>query len=240
MFAFRACCPPTRGVPAKWRVSRKARPYQRSRAQGASRALGRRSGLLSTMHSSWPRCKFNSQVGCQQRNRSGASREARLGIAGHSNSAKHDGWKPICANVWGNSPSDREQPHAPRGCTRRLFDADQARSKSTDRDHNLCRLLPGLTTAAVSGAIYCEVHEKKQARKDCEDAEIHLQDGDSAGGRSITGIGGKQINKLAGATGLEPAASCVTGRRSNQLNYAPALRLLPFRPAACQRIPYRS
>jgi hypothetical protein len=27
----------------------------------------------------------------------------------------------------------------------------------------------------------------------------------------------------AGATGLEPAASGVTGRRSNQLNYAPAL-----------------
>ena len=30
------------------------------------------------------------------------------------------------------------------------------------------------------------------------------------------------IEELAGATGLEPAASCVTGRRSNQLNYAPA------------------
>ncbi len=28
--------------------------------------------------------------------------------------------------------------------------------------------------------------------------------------------------KEAGATGLEPAASGVTGRRSNQLNYAPA------------------
>ena len=28
---------------------------------------------------------------------------------------------------------------------------------------------------------------------------------------------------LAGATGLEPAASCVTGRRSNQLNYAHAI-----------------
>jgi hypothetical protein len=27
---------------------------------------------------------------------------------------------------------------------------------------------------------------------------------------------------MAGAKGLEPAASCVTGRRSNQLNYAPA------------------
>jgi hypothetical protein len=34
---------------------------------------------------------------------------------------------------------------------------------------------------------------------------------------------------MAGATGLEPAASCVTGRRSNQLNYAPAnySRLIP-------------
>src|SRR5215831_3542228 len=32
------------------------------------------------------------------------------------------------------------------------------------------------------------------------------------------------LAKLAGATGLEPAASCVTGRRSNQLNYAPALK----------------
>ena len=35
------------------------------------------------------------------------------------------------------------------------------------------------------------------------------------------------IVESAGATGLEPAASCVTGRRSNQLNYAPAnLRLV--------------
>jgi hypothetical protein len=30
---------------------------------------------------------------------------------------------------------------------------------------------------------------------------------------------------LAGATGLEPATSDVTGRRSNQLNYAPAVYL---------------
>src|SRR5579871_663429 len=32
--------------------------------------------------------------------------------------------------------------------------------------------------------------------------------------------------KMAGATGLEPAASGVTGRRSNQLSYAPARRPL--------------
>ena len=40
---------------------------------------------------------------------------------------------------------------------------------------------------------------------------------------------------MAGATGLEPAASCVTGRRSNQLNYAPAFKpnflLLPRMPS---------
>ena len=30
--------------------------------------------------------------------------------------------------------------------------------------------------------------------------------------------------RMAGATGLEPAASGVTGRRSNQLSYAPAGR----------------
>jgi hypothetical protein len=35
-------------------------------------------------------------------------------------------------------------------------------------------------------------------------------------------IGLKQLGEEAGATGLEPAASGVTGRRSNQLNYAPA------------------
>src|SRR5215210_7140507 len=32
----------------------------------------------------------------------------------------------------------------------------------------------------------------------------------------------------AGATGLEPAASGVTGRRSNQLNYAPAQGMVEF------------
>ena len=32
------------------------------------------------------------------------------------------------------------------------------------------------------------------------------------------------IEKMAGTTGLEPATSDVTGRRSNQLNYVPAFR----------------
>jgi hypothetical protein len=31
----------------------------------------------------------------------------------------------------------------------------------------------------------------------------------------------KPLKTMAGATGLEPAASGVTGRRSNQLSYAP-------------------
>jgi hypothetical protein len=33
----------------------------------------------------------------------------------------------------------------------------------------------------------------------------------------------ESLNMLAGSTGLEPAASGVTGRRSNQLNYDPVL-----------------
>jgi hypothetical protein len=35
----------------------------------------------------------------------------------------------------------------------------------------------------------------------------------------------KKCEVMAGATRLEPAASCVTGRRSNQLNYAIELLL---------------
>ncbi len=31
----------------------------------------------------------------------------------------------------------------------------------------------------------------------------------------------KRLEKVAGTTGLEPATSDVTGRRSNQLNYVP-------------------
>ena len=33
----------------------------------------------------------------------------------------------------------------------------------------------------------------------------------------------KCLKNMAGTTGLEPAASAVTGQRSNQLNYVPSL-----------------
>ena len=50
--------------------------------------------------------------------------------------------------------------------------------------------------------------------------------------------------RVAGATGLEPAASCVTGRRSNQLNYAPAwdtyCALVYLVPSCIARFPLAS
>ena len=38
---------------------------------------------------------------------------------------------------------------------------------------------------------------------------------------------------MAGTTGLEPAASAVTGQRSNQLNYVPTLFSYLYRKPAC-------
>ncbi len=38
----------------------------------------------------------------------------------------------------------------------------------------------------------------------------------------------KRLKGMAGTTGLEPAASAVTGQRSNQLNYVPLLNRLPI------------
>jgi hypothetical protein len=42
--------------------------------------------------------------------------------------------------------------------------------------------------------------------------------------------GPNMARELAGSTGLEPAASGVTGRRSNQLNYDPEREDLRIRP----------
>ena len=36
-------------------------------------------------------------------------------------------------------------------------------------------------------------------------------------------LGENHYHVVAGVTGLEPATSCVTGRRSNQLSYTPTL-----------------
>ena len=38
-----------------------------------------------------------------------------------------------------------------------------------------------------------------------------------------TDLNSQAIAEMAGPTGLEPATSCVTGTRSNQLNYGPAV-----------------
>ena len=48
--------------------------------------------------------------------------------------------------------------------------------------------------------------------------------GSGGANREAAACGGGRfgIGEMAGLTGLEPATSCVTGRRSNQLNYNPA------------------
>src|ERR1700678_442144 len=43
----------------------------------------------------------------------------------------------------------------------------------------------------------------------------------------------KPFKRMAGTTGLEPAASAVTGQRSNQLNYVPTLFSYLCRKPAC-------
>src|SRR5271163_4073212 len=42
----------------------------------------------------------------------------------------------------------------------------------------------------------------------------------------------KSLKRMAGTTGLEPAASAVTGQRSNQLNYVPTLFSYLYRKPA--------
>jgi hypothetical protein len=55
----------------------------------------------------------------------------------------------------------------------------------------------------------------------------------------------KRLKQLAGPTRLELATSCVTGRRSNRLNYGPAVKILEWwaasnvkgRPSGCKPAP---
>ena len=41
------------------------------------------------------------------------------------------------------------------------------------------------------------------------------------------------LERMAGTTGLEPAASAVTGQRSNQLNYVPTRQINKMRNRQC-------
>ena len=43
----------------------------------------------------------------------------------------------------------------------------------------------------------------------------------------------KYLKGMAGTTGLEPAASAVTGQRSNQLNYVPTRQINEMRNNQC-------
>src|SRR6266487_1616869 len=45
----------------------------------------------------------------------------------------------------------------------------------------------------------------------------------------------KPFKGMAGTTGLEPAASAVTGQRSNQLNYVPTRQINKMRNRQCLR-----
>jgi hypothetical protein len=46
-------------------------------------------------------------------------------------------------------------------------------------------------------------------------------------------IPSKHLKRMAGTTGLEPAASAVTGQRSNQLNYVPTRQINEMRNRQC-------
>ena len=57
-------------------------------------------------------------------------------------------------------------------------------------------------------------------------------------------IPSNSLKRMAGTTGLEPAASAVTGQRSNQLNYVPTRQINKMRNKQClcgfARLAYRA
>ena len=56
---------------------------------------------------------------------------------------------------------------------------------------------------------------------------------DPNGPRLFFGVLCKPFKRMAGTTGLEPAASAVTGQRSNQLNYVPTRQINKMRNNQC-------
>src|ERR1700680_348332 len=53
--------------------------------------------------------------------------------------------------------------------------------------------------------------------------------------KSVKGsiLSSQALKRMAGTTGLEPAASAVTGQRSNQLNYVPTRQIYPNANRQC-------
>ena len=72
--------------------------------------------------------------------------------------------------------------------------------------------------------------DTKAAAKIMNDAMADVKSWRGAGVKNIctrraktSEVSANKREKVAGTTGLEPATSDVTGRRSNQLNYVPAM-----------------
>ena len=93
-----------------------------------------------------------------------------------------------------------------------------ARSRELERYQHLTPELRALTVNLIA----TELFRGKRARKERESG---TPTGIVRGRRASEKFGERQHagtnEMLAGSTGLEPAASGVTGRRSNQLNYDP-------------------
>jgi hypothetical protein len=49
----------------------------------------------------------------------------------------------------------------------------------------------------------------------------------------LAAIPSNSLKRMAGTTGLEPAASAVTGQRSNQLNYVPTCQINDMQNRPC-------
>ena len=75
----------------------------------------------------------------------------------------------------------------------------------------------GPNSARASGE---STNAKAESKARIEGPRSRITGDSEVGGTSSA----QQQRKVGGSEGLEPAASCVTARRSNQLNYAPALK----------------
>jgi hypothetical protein len=80
----------------------------------------------------------------------------------------------------------------------------------------------GIPTARIDGAELTKPYAALLADDLVENIRSELQKAESDPKGSLSPTAVSNVEDLAGATGLEPATSAVTGQRSNQLSYAPA------------------